>query len=222
MYIYYPSCNFQKFFPDTAAKIRAYMKTQPDVMIAGCCHKTSALPKPGDVIVTVCLSCMRTLDEVRSDIPGISLFEFLLTRHDFAWPDLAGRKMTLQDCFRARGKHSLQDAVRACLAKMKVQTVEMEENRDKAAFDGSFLLHDPYPQNMEEAPSYFADYLPPHLSPMPEEEWPRIYREQVARYTTEEVVTYCNTCCRGAREGDVEKQHQIHHLAELIFSQLHP
>ena len=33
MYIYFPSCNFQKQFPETAAKIRSYMDSQPDVTV---------------------------------------------------------------------------------------------------------------------------------------------------------------------------------------------
>ena len=140
MYIYYPSCNFQKLFPETAKKVRAYIETQPDVKIAGCCHKTADAPQAGDVIVTVCMSCMRGLDEVRADI---SLFERLLTREDFSWPDLRGQVFTLQDCFRARGKHDLHRAVRECLNRTGATVVEMPMNRDEETYDGTFLLHAP-------------------------------------------------------------------------------
>ena len=151
------SCNFQKRFPETAAKVRAYLETQADVRIAGCCHVTNDVPQAGDVIVTVCLSCMRTLLELRPEIPQISLFELLLTRTDLSWPDLHGEALTVQDCFRARGRHELQDAVRECLKRLNAVPVELEANRDAADFDGSFLLHDPYPQNLQEAPKYFAE-----------------------------------------------------------------
>ena len=218
MYIYYPSCNYQRFFPETAAKARTYLEKQSDVAIAGCCHKTADRAQQGDSIVTVCLSCMRTLDEVREDVPGISLYELLLTREDFPWPDYGGREMTLQDCFRARGKHSLQDAVRECLHKMNITVRELEKNRDDADYDGSFLLHNPYPHNMQEAPRYYADYLPRHVTLIPEEGWLNVYRKQVSLYQTKAVVTYCNTCCRSARDGDVEKAHEIYHLTELIFA----
>ena len=233
MYIYYPSCNFQKLFPDTAKKIRAYMNTQPDVKVAGCCHVTNSLPQEGDIIVTVCMSCMHILDEVRADIPGISLFEFLLTRKDFPWPDFTGREMTLQDCFRARGKHGLQDAVRECLKNMHVSYVEMEHNRDEEEFDGSFRLHDPFPNNMKEAPAYYAQYLPAYVTPLPKEEWQGYYEEQAKKYTTDEVVGYCNTCVTGAQEGllasaraDARDEARAQardggakawHLAQLIF-----
>ena len=60
-YIYYPSCNFQRMFPETAGRIRSYLETQPDLVIAGCCHKTSDRPSQGDIIVTVCMSCMHIL-----------------------------------------------------------------------------------------------------------------------------------------------------------------
>ena len=47
-YIYYPSCNFQRMFPETAGKIRNYLNTQADVVIAGCCHRTADLPENRD------------------------------------------------------------------------------------------------------------------------------------------------------------------------------
>ncbi len=154
MYVYYPSCNFQRAFPETAKKIRAWLQTQPDVKIAGCCRVTDGLPQAGDTIVTVCMSCMRMLDEVRPEIPQISLFEFLLTRPDFPWPELKGETFTLQDCFRARGRHALQDAVRACLRRANAEIAELPVNRDAADYDGTFLLHGPYPDNLARAPKY--------------------------------------------------------------------
>ena len=212
MYIYYPSCNFQKQFPDAAAKLRAYMKTQEDVKIAGCCHVTNQLPQAGDTIVYVCMSCMRVLAELRPDIPQLSLYEFLLTRTDFPWPQLGGEEITVQDCFRARGRHGLQDAARECLRRMGASIVEMEHNRDEEEFDGSFRLHAPYPQNMQEAPRYFAEYLPQYVTVLPESEWPERFAAQAARYATPRTVCYCTTCTRGARQGGANAVH----LAELL------
>lgn len=213
MYLYYPSCNFTKAFPQTARRVRAYLTTQPDIRIAGCCHKTNALPAAGDTIVTVCMSCMRGLMEMRPDCAHQSLFELVLTRDDFDWPDLAGRTFALQDCFRARGMHGVHEAVRACLRHTGAQVRELAANRDRADFDGPFLLHDPYPQNMQEAPRYFADYLPHHVTPLPRDQWPDVYRAHAACYEGLPVVGYCNTCVRGAREGGAE----AYHLAELLF-----
>ena len=213
MYIFYPSCNFQKRFPETAAVIREYMQKQKDVRIAGCCQKTFDLPKEGDIIITVCNSCMHLLNELCPGIPQISLYEFMLGRTDFVWPDYKNTEMTIQDCFRARGMHALQDAVRTCAQKMHIQYVEMKDNRDGEMYDGSFLLHEPYPQNMRDAPKYFAEYLPPYTTPMPKEQWPEVYRKQAEKYTTEAVLGYCNTCCASLKEVGV----QVYHLAELIF-----
>ena len=213
MYIYFPSCNFTKFFPETAKKIREYMKTQKDVKVVGCCKKSQDVPSEGDTIVTVCMSCMRLLDEMREDVPKISLFEFLLTRDDFDFPDYNGESFTIQDCFRARGKHDVQDAVRSCLKKMNINGIEMPHNRDEEEYDGSFRLHEPYPSNMELAPKYFAEYLPPLTIPMPQEDWPETYRRQAEKYTTEKVVGYCNTCVNGVKEAGVD----VYHLAQLLF-----
>lgn len=213
MYIYYPSCNFTRIFPKTAKKIREYMKTQEDVKVVGCCKKSQDVPKEGDVIVYVCMSCMRLLDEMREDVPKMSLFEFMGTRKDFEYPDYHGEKFTLQDCFRARGKHDVHESVRECLRKMNIETVEMEHNRDEEEYDGSFRLHPPYPSNMEIAPKYFSEYLPPYTTQMPEEKWRETYAEQAKKYTTDKVAGYCNTCVGGVKEVGVD----IYHVAELLF-----
>ncbi len=213
MYVYYPSCSFQRIFPETAGRIRTYLNTQEDVKIAGCCHKTSSLPQTGDTIVTICMSCMRGLSETRPDLPVIGLFEFLLGREDFVWPDLGGEEIMLQDCFRARGKHELQDAVRTCLRRANVVPVEMDHNRDEEDFDGPFKLRMPSPVISKEAPHYFTEYLPQHLTVRPEEEWDEVFRAQVSRYTTKRAVCYCNTCYTGMKRGGADAVH----LAEVLF-----
>lgn len=213
MYVYYPSCNFQAQFPQTAKAIRAYLQTQEDVKIAGCCHVTNQLPTSDDVIVTICMSCMRGLSETRPDVQNISFFEFLLTRNDFEWPDLCGRRMTLQDCFRARGKHALQDAVRECLRKSHIDYVEMPHNRDEESFDGRFMLRYPSAQISKEAPRYFTEYLPEHLTITPESEWDTVFKAHAKSYPTEKVVCYCNTCTSGAQRGGADAKH----LASLLF-----
>ena len=213
MYIYYPSCNFRKQFPETADRIRRYLLTQADVRMAGCCHVTQDLPRDGDTVVTICMSCMRRMAEIRSDLPQISFFEFLETRTDFDWPDLKGEAVTLQDCFRARGMHGLQDAVRHCLRRMNASVVEMEHNRDEETFDGSFLFHEPPAVNVREAPKYFRDTLPPYLTPLPKEQWADAFREHAKLYRTDRVVCYCNVCTQSARDGGAD----AYHLAELVF-----
>ena len=199
-YIYYPSCNFQRMFPEVSGRLLAYLGTQPDVQAAGCCRRTDDLPRPGDTIVTVCMSCMRMLEEVRPDIPQISLYEFLLTREDFPWA-ANDDSFILQDCFRARGRHALHEAVRKCLRRTGARIVEMPRNRDEESYDGTFLLHEPFAPNVARAPRYFGEYLPGHLTPLPREEWPRFLAERARMYATLgeglPVVGYCNTCVEG-------------------------
>ena len=210
---YYPSCNFQRLFPDTAKRIQAFLQTREDVRIAGCCHKTQQLPQEGDEILGVCMSCLLGLAEMRPDVPCRSLFEYLLELPDFPWPDLSGEALTLQDCFRARGNHALQDAVRACLARCGATVVEMPHNRDEEDFDGSFRFHAPYEQSLRDAPHYFGEVLPPFVTPIPEEDWPARFREHAALFATRRVVCYCNTCTTAARQGGADAVH----LAELLF-----
>ncbi len=214
MYIFYPSCNFKKFFPETATRIREYLATQKDVYYADCCHKTYDIPKSGDIIVTVCMSCLRGLAELRPDIEQISFSEFMLTRKDFTWPDYKGEKITIQDCFRARGLNTVQDSSRKCLEMMNFIVVEMKNNRDLETFDGNFLLHEPYPINVKEAPKYYGIYLPSYVTVRDEKEWPDIMKAHAAMYTTNRVACYCNTCTMGARTGGAD----AYHIAQLMFT----
>ena len=215
MYIYYPSCNFQKQFPETAAKIRSWLSAQPDVRIAGCCKATQSLPGTNDTIVTICMSCMHLLKEARPDVPQISFFEFILTRYGFPWPDLLGESITIQDCFRARGFHGLHNAVRECLQKMNVNTIEMDHNRDEEMYDGSFLFHPAYPANIEMAPAYFKSYLPEYITIIPQEKWKGLFEQHAKMYKTNRVACYCNVCTAAAVEGGADAKH----LAELIFAE---
>jgi|GEM_PF-445770 len=214
MYIYFPSCNFQKQFPDTARKIRSWLSTQPDVTIAGCCKATYSLPAPGDTIVTICLSCMHLLEEARPDVPHISFFEFLLTRNDFPWPDMHLEDITIQDCFRARHHHALQSAVRECLQRINANIIEMDHNKDDELYDGSFLFHPAYPSNIEMAPGYFKEYLQNYITIIPQEKWKGLFEEHARLYKTARIACYCNVCTSAAVEGGAEALH----LAELIFA----
>ena len=182
-------------------------------MIAGCCKMTQGLPKADDIIVTICMSCMHMLAEMRPEVRCISLYEFLLTREDFRWSDLHGHVYTLQDCFRARGKHGLQDAVRDCLDRTGAEIIEMPFNRDEETYCGTFMLHEPFPQALKYAPRYFGEYLPGHLTILPEEKWPAYLQAHISRYRTPEIVGYCNTCVKDARAAGAG----IFHLAELLF-----
>jgi len=213
VYWYYPSCNFQRLFPGTAAKIRAYMETQADVRVAGCCHVTNGQPAQGDSIVTVCTSCTHILRELRSDVPVMSLYAFMLTRGGFTWPDHSGERAALQDCFRARGDRALQDDVRACLALMGMDIAEVPPCRDEADFDGAFLLRRPPERNEREAPGYFVDYLPAHLTVLPESAWKAVFKRRADVFGGMPVVTYCNTCQTGLEEGGADARH----IASLMF-----
>ena len=213
MYIYYHSCNFAKLFPKTDQKILSYLATQPDVNVAGCCLTSSDAADADDIIIYVCLSCYHMLKAMRPEVKQISLFEFLLTREDIVWPDLKGEEITVQDCFRARGLHGIQNAVRECLHRMNAEIVEMENNRDEELYDGAFLYHDPSPANVKIAPKYFVDHVSKYLTIIPKEQWKDNLREHAGKYTTSRVVCYCNTCTSGAVEGGA----QALHLAELIF-----
>ena len=95
MYVYFPSCNFRRIFPETAAKVETWLNTREDLRIAGCCHVTGCTLRPGDVPVTVCMSCMHMLTEEHPDLRHLNLFEYLLAQEDFPWPDLSGQAFTV-------------------------------------------------------------------------------------------------------------------------------
>ena len=213
MLYYLPGCDFNANHPEAGAKLRNYMLAKEGIAQAPCCRKDLSELRPGDTIIENCTLCELVLSERLLQVRFVSLYEWLLDDADFPWPDLSGRVMTLQDCARTRTNAGIQAAVRACLERMHVMWVEVEENHDQTRFDGVWLYNPPAPDCLEVAPRTFAE-LEKRRTLLPPEEQEARMRAWCEQYETEEVAVYCNGCERGVRLGGKRPFQVLELLAE--------
>lgn len=214
MYIYLSSCNFTAACPDASRKIKEYLSAKPDVKVAGCCRPQQKQLTKEDTVLTVCLTCSAITNEVNPETPEKSLWEYLLTDKDFPWPDFHGEYVTIQDCWRARHKTNMLDAVRACMVKMGLHPVELSENRENTRFDGVWRYNPTAPKNLAIAPKYFQNIADTALELLSPEEQKSRMEMWVRQYTTDRVVTYCNACLQGALLGGAKAVHLLQLLTE--------
>lgn len=212
MYIYLPSCNFTAAYPEISKKIKNYLASKPDIKIAGCCRPTQKQLTPKDTVLSICLTCSEITNEVNPDSPQMSLWEYLIADPNFPWPDLQGEEMTIQDCWRARNKPAMLNAVRTCMVNMNLRPVEISENREKTQFDGVWRYNPVLQKNLEIAPNYFQQIAKSGVNLIPPAEQKSRMKSWVSQYTTKRVATYCMACLKGAKLGGANAVH----LLELL------
>ena len=223
MYHYFPSCNFTRQFPEASRFLSEYTASHYGMIVEGCCRPSHKNLQEGDVAVTVCQNCSIIIREqlgIRADQPNpsideISIFELLCEDDEFPWPDLHGEAITLQDCFRAKDKPALHEAVRKCLRRMNAQIVELPENRENSLFCGSFLMDPASPSNQKFAPHYYKEFFPGYAKELPPEEQTAVLKEHVSHYTTPRTVCYCNKCTAGVKKGGGNGIHLMELMLQL-------
>ena len=203
--IYYPSCNFNIASPQTARAIRQYLKTR--MTIAGCCRLDHRTHDEQERAYIVCQACRENLQD-KMNVQ--SLYEYLDQDPDFVFPDYAGQKMDLQDCYRDRNHPEVHQAIRSLLNKMNIAIIEMAQRQEKANFCGT-LHSEAKSADLKKALEAYPDVK---VSRLPEELQKALMQEQVSFYQCERVVCYCNRCKKGIELGG---GHPIH-ILDLLFA----
>ena len=215
MKYYFPSCNFTKLRPETSEKVKSFMGAA-GIRVVGCCrpgHK--AVSGWNDTVITVCETCSIIIGENRPAAKVISLYEFIDSLPEFAYPDYKGERITLQDCYRAKAKEAEKAAVRSVLRKMNVEIVELPGTEEEINFDGSFLFGPMRSDNFTLAPLRFEG-IKKDMQPKTPEEIRVWLQKYCQRFTTERVACYCNSCLTGLTQGLPEEKRAVH-VAELLF-----
>lgn len=206
--IYYPSCKFTAFSPESSAEISRILAKRYGYVIAGCCREAHTSMTADDTAVTVCNTCAAICSE-DSSAHVVSLWEILDADPDFPLPDFHGEAMTLQDCWRSCDRPGTQQAVRNLLKKMNVSVVEMKENRQNTRFCGATLYHPCPAPNARFAPNRFVQNAEGMFQPHTEEEIQALMEEHCAQITTDKVVCYCVPCTKGIRQGGKQGLHLL-------------
>lgn len=204
MFIYYPSCTFRKILPDTAKTVIDFLKE--DMTMAGCCRAKYTASPESDTAVVICGSCRTTLEH---NVKVISLWEYLLSRKDFIWPDYSGLQVNVQDCWRNRDQPDVMNAVREILEKMNMKVIPVSESFAEADFCGT--LH--YEVKDKELEKRILAYGEKPLYELPPELQAEAMGDRVKAYNCEWVVCDCARCLTGVQMGGAKGVH----LLELIF-----
>ncbi len=234
---YVASCLFTARFPEVSMRIQAYIRAKGGIETVRCCipkyrvrkyeerlpeggvrDAWKALPQsadfqPGDTVFSICPNCINILAEWKKVENIRSLWELIDADPDFAYPDYAGMRATLQDCWRTRDRKEEQDAVRSLLRKMHIDFAETEKNREHADFCGSTLFREQPSKNSKLAPRHYVEQAEGKFYPHAEEEQLTLMREHCRQYGTETVVCYCHYCLEGLLQGGAGGVH----LASLLF-----
>lgn len=200
--VYFPSCNFTKASPAAAKRLRAYLKEK--MPVAGCCRFDKTPWPAGDTALYFCQACRETLEaKPGNQLVLENLFVWLAEQEDFPWPDYSGLTVNVQDCWRDREHPEIFDGARACLKKMGVAVLEMEENRERSVFCGNLHFEPKKPGNIALVQS--RPGVP--LYAYGEEEQRQLMAEQAEKLTAPLAVAYCNRCTAGLLLGGAKAVH---------------
>lgn len=164
-------------------------------------------------MVSLCHNCAAIFEERHTQINRLSLWELILSDDEFSYPDLGGRKISLQDCWRAKENFSEQEAVREILRRMNVEVVELKENHSQTKFCGYSLYQPQPPRNAKLAPKRFVEGARGLFLEHTTAEKKILMEEHCAAIPTREVIAYCHYCVRGLKLGGKEAKH----LAQILF-----
>lgn len=212
--IYFPSCKFTAYSPESSKKIKKYLQANYDMKIAGCCRPGHKSVAKEDIVIYICNTCAAFCRESSAANQVISVWELLADDKDFVFPDYQHKKITLQDCWRSYDNLAQQQAVRKILSLMNLDVLEMKENYHSTKYCG-VSTYEPLPkQNGELAPRRFIKNAQGFFSSRTPKEQESLMKEHFAAVQTDEVVGYCTACVKGIDLGGKKGIH----LLDLLFS----
>lgn len=211
--IYFPSCKFTAYSPESSRKTKQYLQDNYDVQIAGCCRPGHKSVTEKDTVIYICNTCAAFCRESTPAHNVLSIWELLLQDKKFPFLDHKGKAITLQDCWRTYDNRAQQEAVREILRLMNIEILEMEENYDQTKFCGTSLLEALSKQNGELAPQRFIKNADGFFTSHTPEEQETLMKNHCETIQTDEVVSYCVACVKGINLGGK----QGIHLLDLLF-----
>ncbi len=211
MIYYIPGCDVNRNHPEAGKKAQKYMEDR-NIAIGPCCKLDVSFLKADDTLITNCTQCDLIFAERVPGIRIMSLYEFVLEDPDHKWNNFEGEAMAVQDCFRTRNNHVLQDAVRRCLQNSNIQVMELKKNRGDTDFCGVWLNSPAAEDSVQAAPETFRN-LEQYREILSEEEKKARMKAYVSELPSVKTAVYCNGCEKGLRLGSGNPLH----LIEILF-----
>ena len=210
--IYFPSCKFSAFSPESSQKICNYLQTQHNMIIGECCRKGRLALTKEDTAVFICHTCRAICAESSAAGQTLSLWEIMDGAPQLSLPDYKGLELSIQDCWRSFDKVNEQKAVRNLLTKMNISIIEQEDNFEKTKFCGTSLFSGAHEENNMLAPKRFGGSN--IFISLAEEEQISHMKAHCKNIITESVLCYCVTCAMGINAGGKKAIH----LLDLIYN----
>lgn len=232
---YIASCIFTAKYPELSQKIQAYVTKQFGIPIVRCCvpgyrleyfvdqmgpygENWADLPDcgdyaPGDTVYSICHNCSAIIEEHKKNVWVKSLWELILEDENFDFPDYKRAPITIQDCWRAKGRHEEHEAVRALLRQMNFDIHELPDNLDETEFCGVSLYRPSPKRNLQLAPNRYVKNAAGKFIPHTKEQQIELMQTYGQRFETPNVADYCHYCHEGLELGGVN----AFHLAALLF-----
>lgn len=212
-YVFFPSCKAKADYPASSARLHEYMAQRYGVAPIGCCRAHHKDLTPADTALVVCNNCAAILEE--SSQAGSIAFVWSLIDNDtsFSFPDYHNERMTVQDCWVAVEKRTVQDTVRSLLRKMHIDIVELAENYDRTRFCGVNLLAKCNPSNAKLAPRRYVVEGAHMFTPCDADAQVARFQHHCQQISTERVACYCKFCTDAITMGGKKGVH----LLELLF-----
>ena len=214
--IYFPSCNYSRYSPTNSRKIQNYLSSRHNLKITSCCSLEYQQLTAENTAVFVCPTCAAILRESAPQADLISIWQFLLKDENFLWPDYHGEVMSVQDCWRSCQDVNLHNAVRKIMQKCRINSVEIEENRQQSRFCGITLLKPPSPRYHKLAPKYFIENAKDIFTPCDEAEQTQRMLNHCRQFKTEKVICYCTGCLEGLQKGGKNAVHLMDIIADHL------
>lgn len=166
-----------------------------------------------DTAAVVCNNSAAILEESSPAQKIEFVWEIIDSNPGFQFPDYRGEKMTIQDCWRAYEKRSVQNAIRSILHKMNISVIELEENYEKTKFCDADLL-EPCTEIEKKVRSQAICRKRRRHVPSDSQRKKRCLVSELLRTDEDrKVICYCMACLDRIKRGGKTAIH----LLELIF-----
>ena len=213
--VFLPGCKIKAAYPQESEALRAYIERHCGAETLGCCRVEHLQFDENSDVVYACNNCKAILDGSAPAARAISVWEIIDADPDFDFPDYGGVRMALRDCWIANDNAPVQDAVRSLCAKMNIEVVELDDNREKSTFCGANILVEPSASNVKLAPQRWSgEQADAAIHPLPPEEHEAQKRADCANIEGDEAICYCKFCADGLTLGGKTP----HHMLQLLFS----
>ena len=192
-YAFAPGCALMLYKPQLAAKIHTVLSeiVGEVLLYTDCCHHDVALPD-GICIINVCPGCNRRFKAKRAGITTVSLWEILMERDGFAYPDYGGMEMAVHDACPTRTETQVHAAVRTLLERMNIKVLEPAHTKTNQQCCGD-------------------SYYPAHPMPVVRQKM----QERADEMPAQDVCVYCVDCVKSLHIGGKTPRY----LPDLLFGE---